>query len=262
MGRPPSRAGGGSKLPTPVRPSSRAGQNPRRSSAAYSVGPDGGLSPPRAPSPAHSVASTTLSSGPSYWRGAPTPEPQLAAQAKRMSFLRQPQAKAPPMPALPANWRSTSGASVGSRPPSRGAAAKSSSAGTGPVTFPATYPAGSYQPNPADPLDCAVAAVVNGLPMGVSVRRVDVHWTRAEVGQRETFQARYAIGGGRGEEEGEAGKTVVCKLVERLGPRGREKEAGSGAKGGKKVVVQVGRGLGAGWQELEGHCLGVMARGV
>lgn len=124
------------------------------------------------------------------------------------------------------------------------------------MAFPSTYSAGSYQPNPADSLDSAVAEAVNGLPMEVTVRRVDPHWTRAELDNKETFQARYAIG--VAEEEEGAGKTVTCKLVERLGPRGRE---AGGGKGGKKVVVSVGRGLGAGWQELEGYCLGVMARG-
>ena len=268
VGRPPSRAGGGgagSKLPTPARPASRAGQSQRRGSVAYSVGPDGGLSPPRAPSPTHSVASTAYSNH--HWRGAPTPEPQLEARAKRMSFLRQPQAKAPPMPPMPQTWRSTSGSGpatpsrMSARPPSRlGAAAGAKPSG---LTFPATYPEGYYQPNPADPLDTAVAAVVNALPMEVGMRRIDLHWTRAELDHKETFQARYAIGAGEDEDGLEVGgsKAVVCKLVDRLGPRSRD-PGGAGSKAqGKKVLVQVGRGLGAGWQELEGYCLGRMARG-
>jgi hypothetical protein len=45
-------------------------------------------------------------------------------------------------------------------------------------------------------------------------------------------------------------RAVMLKLVDRVGPRAR--------KGEKKVLARVG----SGWQDLESHCLSLMAQAI
>lgn len=112
-----------------------------------------------------------------------------------------------------------------------------------------TSPA-AYVPNRLDPLDIAIAQMLNTtLPPHVQCYRVDPPLTLAQAGQCETLAARYQIivhttpasAAAGGVAVTNDGKPVMCKLVDRVGPRV--------VKGEKKVLVRIGTG----WQEFEAY---------
>lgn len=96
---------------------------------------------------------------------------------------------------------------------------------------------GSYGPNPVDPLDTHIARVVNALPVQVRTIRLDAPFTVAQVSVLELLSAKYVF-----EYGSVATSAVICKLVDKVGPRAQ--------KGEKKVLVRSGTG----WQELASFC--------
>ncbi|GAA5952055.1 hypothetical protein JCM21900_006236 [Sporobolomyces salmonicolor] len=207
----------------------------RRSSSRSKVPTPGTLSPPRAASPSPSAGS-------GYYRGQ-TPEPNLVAHAQRLAYVRAPHSRPPPVPRLPSSYRDGRGGGGttlrASRPPSslgiRSGAFSPLPTGDGPS---------SYVPTAHDPLDVAVAGIVNDLPILLHVERVDPPLSRAQAAQLELFTARYLFSLNPLEDQRRA---IMCKLVERVGPRAR--------KGDKKVLCRVG----GGWLDLESHCLSMLA---
>ncbi|GAA6011822.1 hypothetical protein JCM10207_004256 [Rhodosporidiobolus poonsookiae] len=272
-------------------PSHLASSTATRMSLSRSAGPSsssrsrlptpGIKSPARAVSPAFSASSSTYGGGTassrrmSYNRSAPTPEPNLMANAARLSYVRAPpsagsSSRPPPVPRVPSAYRSAvdpqatprasssatfgaprastsrppsslstsrHGSSVPSLPPSSSIDSLSSAAGGVP----------EYIPNALDPLDMSIAALLSTLPLALHTQRIDPPLSRAQAAQLEVFQARYvfalhALDDRRG--------AVTCKLVDRVGPRAR--------RGEKKVLARVG----GGWQDLETHLLGLLATAV
>lgn len=229
-----------------------------RYSLSRSVGPpppsasrsrvQGPKTPSRPTSPALSNSSSL------YYRSQ-TPEPSLMAQAQRLASVRAPPSvsRPPPVPRVPSTYRqdgqatprtsSTNAARI-SRPPSslssyRPSLDRATTPGGGDSSH------GAYIANAHDPLDVTISGIVNSLPLLLHVTRVDAPLSRAQAGQIELFQARYALG-----LPGQVGAPAMCKLVDRVGPRAK--------KGEKKVLVRVG----GGWQDLEAHCLSLLASGV
>lgn len=214
-----------------------------RSSSASLLPTTGTLSPPRASSPSPSATSSSAF----YYRGQ-TPEPNLMAHAQRLANVRP-----PPVPRVPSNYRASqdltprAGASGpnSSRPPSSlayGRFGAFSPLPNGEST------ASAYRPNPLDPLDKAISEIINALPLGLYVERVDPPLSRQQADQIErTNSARYSFGLNPVDDQR---KAVMLKLVDRVGPRAK--------KGEKKVLVRIG----SGWQELESHCFDLMAQAV
>lgn len=102
--------------------------------------------------------------------------------------------------------------------------------------------------------------MVNSLPLALAVYRVDPHFTRAQLDNMESFSARYSLA--LGDEYVGARRPVMCKLVDKLAPRRPgDASAQKGVKE-KKVVVRVGTGMGAGWQDLEAFALELLSSGV
>ncbi|GAA5895756.1 uncharacterized protein JCM6883_001612 [Sporobolomyces salmoneus] len=202
---------------------------------------NGNLSPPRAVSPSPSANSSFS------YRGH-TPEPSLMAHAKRLANVRAP--RPPPVPRLPSNSSTprANPSSSSSRPPSSlgygGRSGAFSPLPNGEST------ALAYSSNPHDPLDLAVGEIVNSLPLALHVARVDPHLTRAQAGSVELFSARYSFSLSPIEDYQRRAAAVMLKLVDRVGPRAR--------KGEKKVLARVG----AGWQDLESHCLSLIAQAM
>ncbi|GAA6049342.1 hypothetical protein JCM3770_007298 [Rhodotorula araucariae] len=202
--------------------------------------------PSRPTSPALSASSS------SYYR-TQTPEPSLMAQAQRLAGVRVPPSasRPPPVPRVPSSYRQDAQmghrgmpGSSSSRPPSSLASYRLDRRSTTPL--PPGEP-GPYVPNPKDPLDTAVAGIVNTLPLLLRVVRVDPPLSpHASV---EVHTARYIFGLPSRPLDDQR-RAVMCKLVDRVGPRAR--------KGEKKVLVRVG----GGWQDLETFTLGLMATSV
>lgn len=212
----------------------------------------GGLSPPRASSP---TPSNTSSSIPFRYR-AGTPEPSLASRANRLSNVRlPPSASRPPaVPRLPSAYRRESmtpraSMATAATPTLRRPSTALSSRTEG-VTSPTPPPHadGAYTPQRNDPLDVALAHVVNALPMQIAVERRDAAFSVAQLGSMEIVQARYAFAVGGFVPVGAKG--LMCKLVDKVGPRA--------AKGEKKVLVRVGTG----WLGLDAFCMNLIAREV
>ncbi|GJN90026.1 hypothetical protein Rhopal_003023-T1 [Rhodotorula paludigena] len=196
-----------------------------------------------------------LSNSSSLYYRSQTPEPSLMAQAQRLASVRAPPSvsRPPPVPRVPSTYRqdaqatprsSSTNAARLSRPPSslssyRPSLDRATTPGGGDSSH------GAYVANAHDPLDVAISGIVNSLPLLLHVTRVDAPLSRAQAGQIELFQARYALG-----LPGQVGAPAMCKLVDRVGPRAK--------KGEKKVLVRVG----GGWQDLEAHCLSLLASGV
>ncbi|TNY24328.1 hypothetical protein DMC30DRAFT_345792 [Rhodotorula diobovata] len=194
-----------------------------RYSLSRSMGPPS-TTPSRPTSPALSASSS------SYYRSTQTPEPSLMAQAQRLAGVR-----APPSAVGGASRLSRPGSSLGSSRLDRST-----------TPLPSGEP-GAYVPNPRDPLDTSVAALVNSLPLLLRVTRVDPPLSpHATV---EVYSARYTFGLPSRPLDDQR-KAVMCKLVDRVGPRAK--------KGEKKVLVRVG----GGWQDLETYTLGLMASSV
>ncbi|GAA5920273.1 hypothetical protein JCM1841_003013 [Sporobolomyces salmonicolor] len=218
-------------------PSSTTTSMLRRSSSRSEIPipTPGTLSPPRAASPSPSAGS-------GYYRGQ-TPEPNLVAHAQRLAYVRAPHSRPPPVPRLPSSYRDGRGGGGttlrASRPPSslgtRSGAFSPLPTGDGPT---------SYVPTAHDPLDVAVAGIVKDLPILLHVERVDPPLSRAQAAQLELFTARYLFSLNPLEDQRRA---IMCKLVERVGPRAR--------KGDKKVLCRIG----GGWLDLESHCLSMLA---
>ncbi|GAA5993195.1 hypothetical protein JCM11641_007217 [Rhodosporidiobolus odoratus] len=226
------------------------------SSAARSRLPTpGALSPSRPTSPALSAASSNR------WRGQ-TPEPSLMAQAQRLAHVRPPPSasRPPPVPRVPSAFRTSdvhgtprAGGSNGSsgrpslsRPPS--SLSTSRYGAMTPLPPIAGQPTdGSYTPNPHDPLDQSISLILSSLPLMLYTIRIDPHISRSQTAQMELFQARYQFSLHLLDDSRRA---VMCKLVDRLGPRAR--------RGEKKVLARVG----GGWQDLEAHLLGLLATAV
>lgn len=233
----------------------------------------GKLSPPRASSPTPSNTSGISSYSSYNHRGGQTPEPNLAAHARRLSHIRPSGSRnAPPVPTIPTSLRDGNatprpsyapgggGGTNGSRRPSTALSSRTEGAGGGtssshpPPHGNNNFHGGPYLPNKLDPLDILVAQTINSLPLLLQVERFDPPLTRAQVAQQEVLQARYFLqlpDGGEGEGEGkEKGKPVVVKLVDKVGPRA--------VKGEKKVLVRVG----GGWMDLGAYGMGLLANGV
>jgi len=89
---------------------------------------------------------------------------------------------------------------------------------------------GPYVPNSIDPLDVAVAELVNSQPLYVRCERFDlpINKAAAAVQTMGEMVAKYTFGDAP--ELGREGKLISCKLVER-GPRRA-----------KKVLCRVGGG--------------------
>ncbi|KAM0747887.1 hypothetical protein T439DRAFT_85402 [Meredithblackwellia eburnea MCA 4105] len=262
---------------TPTPTPSHTGNRPspssstaRRSSRSHLPVPTGALSPPRAGSPTPSSISqqSSFSYGYNFAHRGMTPEPSLIAQARRVSTVRMPtRGAAPPVPSIPAGLRSVSGTSTpmaatrrptvnGSRPPS------SLSRYNGVLSpTPGSISGGAgggyqpYAPNPRDPLDVQIALVVNSLPILLLVDRVDpplaahtaIDGTGVGMSAKYSFSMAEEEGGA---ELGSGTGPVMCKLVDKVGPRA--------IKGAKKVLVRH-RG---GWQDLELWALDVLANSV
>ncbi|GAA6026174.1 hypothetical protein JCM11491_000607 [Sporobolomyces phaffii] len=217
---------------------------PRSSSASLLAVP----SPDRlGPSSARAASPSLTSSNHHHHhlRGGQTPEPSLIAHAHRLARVVR----------APASSSTTTLRPRPSRPLSPAAAFAPGGGTTGAA---ATATAVSYVANAADPLDRAVAAVVNALPLALHVERVVQNESTA-VFAEQLVQARYVLSlappppptttttsrGG-----------VLLKLVDRVGrrtPRGIRGDATT-----KKVVARVG----GGWQDLESHCLSLIARAL
>lgn len=171
------------------------------------------------------------------------------AQAQRMQHVRMPSSSRtprPPVPSLPASYRRESMiATPRLAPPRRPSSALSSRTE---VTSPAPGSTGAYLPNAIDPLDVAVSQTIRGLPLHLDVERVEAPFTLAQVCQAELLQARYyfSLPGGRGIDL----KPVMCKLVDRVGPRV--------AKGEKRVLVRVA----GGWQGLDVYGMALLSASV
>ena len=106
---------------------------------------------------------------------------------------------------------------------------------------------GKYVPNRLDPLDIAIAQILNdSLPPQVYCTRIDQPLTLAQAGQCEVLTARYQfnVPGGTGLYDH---KPVMCKLVDKVGPRA--------VKGEKKVLVRVSTG----WHEFEAYVISLLA---
>lgn len=116
-----------------------------------------------------------------------------------------------------------------------------------PGSMDAAAAATEYVSNAYDPLDVAVGAIGNSLPVLLDIRRVDPHLTRAHAAQVELFQAKYSFGHPTRAAVADSRKAVMCKLVDRVGARAQ--------KGEKKVLVRVG----GGWQDLEVYLLSLIA---
>lgn len=233
---------------------------PSNSSSRSRLPTPGVLSPPRAISPAFSSSSSA------YYRGGHTPEPSLAAQAQRLAHVRAPLvpvARPPPVPRVPSAYRtsldpqttpraSNTGTFGGPRPSTSRPSSSLSTSRYGGAHTPlpssgANSSAHLYAPNPLDPLDTSVASVLTTLPLLLHVTRVDPPLTRVQAAQAELFSARYIFSLHPLEDTRRA---VMCKLVDRVGPRAR--------KGEKKVLVRIG----GGWQDLETHLLSLIAMTV
>lgn len=211
--------------PSPTRPTPSPSRLPTPSSSS--------LHPPRGVSPSLSSTSST------YLARGQTPEPRLMAQANRLSFVRAPHSR-PPLTSTPS--RDSTSTPKGSRRPSlsRPPSSLSFRPSTQTTSAPPSQP---YSPNPLDPLDQHVAAVVNSLPILLYVERLDPPVTRATAGEDANLSARYLLALGTLDQR----RAILCKLVDRVGPRGM--------KGAKKVLVRVG----GGYQDLEAYAFGVMA---
>jgi len=214
-----------------------------RSSSASLLPTTGTLSPPRAVSPSPSATSSSAF----HYRGQ-TPEPNLMAHAQRLANVRP-----PPFPRMPSNYRASQdltpraigGPTSSSRPPS--SLAYSRAGAFSPLPN-GESTASAYRPNPLDPLDKAVSEIINSLPLGLYVERIDPPLTRQQADQSErTNTARYSFGLNPVVDQR---KAVMLKLIDRVGPRAK--------KGEKKVLVRTG----VGWQELESHCFDLMAQAV
>ncbi|BGP49394.1 hypothetical protein JCM10450v2_005283 [Rhodotorula kratochvilovae] len=251
-----------------VSPTPSASRPPPSASSRYSLSRS--MGPPsssrtRAPTAGSSKGasrptSPALSATSSSYYRMQTPEPSLMAQAQRLAGVRAPPSasRAPPVPRVPSSYRqdaaqgaargalsSSSSSARPSRPPSSLASYRLDQRSTTPLP-PGGEP-GAYVPNAKDPLDAAVAVMVNSLPLLLRVVRVDPPLSpHANV---EVHSARYIFGLPSRPLDDQR-KAVMCKLVDRVGPRAR--------KGEKKVLVRVG----GGWQDLETYTLGLMASSV
>lgn len=115
--------------------------------------------------------------------------------------------------------------------------------------LPSSSETGAYRPNPFDPLDVAIAATVEKLPLALRVERLDAPLARDAPVVGSGMSAKYALTlADSPRRSGQGG--VMCKLVDRVGPRVD--------KGGKKVLVRAGTG----WLELELWALQVLAETV
>ncbi|GAA6028760.1 hypothetical protein JCM8097_007382 [Rhodosporidiobolus ruineniae] len=224
----------------------------------------GALSPPRAVSPAFSASSSVYG----IRNGRQTPEPNLIAQAQRLAHVRAPPTPAsrpPPVPRVPSAYRSSvdpqatprassSGTFGGPRPSfSRPPSALSTSRYGAETPLPSSSgpsSAGVYTPNPHDPLDQSIASIVSALPLLLHVSRVDPPLSRVQAAQVELFSARYHFSLHPLFEEQRKAGAVMCKLVDKVGPRAK--------KGEKKVLARVG----GGWQDLETYLLGMLVEEV
>ncbi|GAA5922736.1 hypothetical protein JCM3775_006116 [Rhodotorula graminis] len=210
----------------------------------------------RPTSPALSASSST------YYRSTQTPEPSLMAHVQRLSGVRAPpssSSRPPPVPRVPSSYRqevqTTPRAAVPgaagrlSRPASSLASYRPDRSTT---PLPPGGEPGAYRPNPLDPLDASIASLVNSLPLLLHVERVDP--PLSPYATVEVHSARYTFAlpdtTTTATRDDKQGKAVMCKLVDRVGPRAR--------KGEKKVLVRVG----GGWQDLEGFALGLLASSV
>lgn len=225
------------------------------SSSRQHLATPGGLSPPRAPSPSPSAGSM------SFRYRSQTPEPNLLAHAQRLSNIRHPQSSTrtarPPVPAVPSSYRReslatprASSAATARRPSTALSSRTEGVTSPTPTGYDDSPSIGSYIPNPIDPLDVAVSQIVNSLPLHLDVERLDPPFNRIQIAQAEIIQAKYyfTMGGGRSVEQ--QIKPLMCKLVDKVGPRAM--------KGEKKVLVRVGTG----WQGLDVYGMSLLATSV
>ncbi|KAK4055868.1 hypothetical protein OIO90_003124 [Microbotryomycetes sp. JL221] len=100
---------------------------------------------------------------------------------------------------------------------------------------------GSYLANSVDPLDKHVANVVNKIDLRglIETTRCDPPFTIAQIANLELLSARYLFKSTQSTNVTDTTKPVLCKLVDRVGPKA--------IKGDKKVLVKVTTG----WQDLD-----------
>ncbi|GAA5926812.1 uncharacterized protein JCM15063_000376 [Sporobolomyces koalae] len=208
----------------PSRYSMSRSTGPPRSSSASLLPTVGGLSPPRAVSPAPSA--TSSSSRIAHREPGLRPRP-----VSRLSSTTNPKLGGQTTP------RASMARPVSSLAYDRAGALSPLPNGDSTAT--------AYCPNPLDPLDLAVADIVNSLPLALYVERVEPALTRAQAAQVELFSARYVFSLSPLQDQR---KAVLLKLVDRVGPRAK--------KGERKVLARVG----GGWQDLESHCFSLIAR--
>jgi hypothetical protein len=247
--RPPSRAqtpSGNfvpSHIPTPsksfIKQASTGTDNASPPPLRRAMSPSGDeyVTPPRAPSRAGeprsmipilqvSAASRPSSAMSSYVdnsyafrdsaRRAQTPD---AFSSRRLT----PQKKAPPSSFRDAISRTASSVSGASSRPSSRAGASTPAFDYGPVH--------EYVPtNPKDPLDMEVAAIVNSIPHGLLIERVDPPLRKAPA-EGEEVRAQYAFSNQLGK------KVITCKLTTLT-----RVNKGSGPDVTKKVMCRVGGG--------------------
>ncbi|GAA5917383.1 hypothetical protein JCM8208_003894 [Rhodotorula glutinis] len=229
------------------------GPPPSSSRRLSSTPASGRTSSSRPTSPALSASSS------SYYRSTQTPEPSLMAHVQRLAGVRAPPSatsRPPPVPRVPSSYRQDMqttpragalGATGRLSRPASSLAAHRSDRSTSPLP-PGGEP-GAYRPNPHDPLDTSIASLVNSLPLLLHVERVDP--PLSAYATVEVHSARYTFALPEAStRDDKQGKAIMCKLVDRVGPRAR--------KGEKKVLVRVG----GGWQDLEGFALGLLASSV
>ena len=180
---------------------------------------------------AESPTPSSVSRSGAYAHRSQTPEPQVAAHAKRISqAYRMSSSRPPPVPALNASYRQPPRASTGMslRPPV-GSNASSS----------------SYRPNPLDSLDVNVSRIISSLPVPLRIERLDPPLTRADLSKdHANASARYFFSLLNETTFGSTAKrAVMVKLVDRT--RGE----------GHKVLVRAG----GGWLELETYAMSLIS---
>lgn len=173
---------------------------------------------------------------------AQTPEHTLRARAQQVSVFQgtpgRPKASMGGTSKLPPSSFRTDGSGTASRAPSR----PGSRAGAYTPMFGDQLPLHEYgPPNPLDPLDMEVAAIVNSLPHGLLVERIDPPLRKNQVPKEgEEIKAQYAFSNTLSK------KTVTCRLTTMT----RSSKAGGGDASAsaptttttKKVMCRVGGG--------------------
>ncbi|KAG6335841.1 hypothetical protein ID866_3255 [Astraeus odoratus] len=168
---------------------------------------------------------------------AQTPESALKARAQQVPIYTGVRSTArsslPGGRVPPSSYRDASTTRTPSRPSSR--------AGANTPSLDSNHPMNVYVPcNPKDPLDAEVAAIVNSIPHGLLIERVDPP-LKSIPKEGEEIRASYAFSNSL------ARKVVTCRLTTLTRSGGRA----NGETTTKKVMCRVG----GGWQDLHLYML-------